>query len=72
MVFGAVTFIKSLEAITRIVSALITGSDESFTQHFAPVSHMKAILAAGQTSLAINPFYEPHRMPNDFCSLRIS
>jgi len=59
MVLGAVTFIKSFEAFTGIVPALITKSDESFSKHFTPVTHMKTVLTARQTSLTINSFKSP-------------
>jgi hypothetical protein len=56
MVFCAVTFIKGFKAFARKVLTLITESNEAFSKHLAPVTHMKAVFAARQATLAIHSF----------------
>src|SRR4030066_1316379 len=59
MVLGAVSLIKSFQPTTGKIFALIAKANKSFSKHFAPVTHMKTVLAARQTSLTINSFKSP-------------
>jgi len=56
MVLGAVSLIEGFQPTTGKIFALIAKANKSFPKHFAPVTHMKTVLTAWQTSLTINSF----------------
>ena len=59
MILSPVPVVKGFEALAWKAGTFITEANETFSEGLAPVTHMQAVLAPGQTALTVHTVESP-------------
>jgi len=59
MILGPVPVVKGFETLAWKVGTFKTEANEAFPEGLAPVTHMQAVLAPGQTALTVHTVESP-------------